>query len=332
MVRKNGLPRRVYLRHGAYYLVDLKGKWHRLCAERDGMPAMYRALATLQDAHQGQQHMPAVVAAWLATRRPHWGAEQRRDMEWIAGELAAAFAEFTPAQVTTPVCAEYLARYRDRRRTHNKQRNVLSQVLRHAAVMGLREGHNPVDNIGGMSTPGRHRIVTDDELQRVRAAAGTGRHDSSGRALVQMIDLATITGQRISDLLAMRWQDVTAAGVMVEQSKGRARGVRLCIEWTPALRAAVDACARGQDRVGHLLKTRTGSPYTYAGMRSAWDRACKRAGIEDLHIHDLRGRAGVDALEAGGLEGARALLGHATQRMTAHYTQGKHVPLVKPSR
>lgn len=238
MVRKNGLPRRVYLRHSAYYLVDLAGRWHRLSAERDGLPAMYRALATLQDAHQGQQHMPAVVAAWLATRRPHWGAEQRRDMEWIASEIAAAFADFLPSQVTTPVCAEYLARYRDRARTHNKQRNVLSQVLRHAAVMGLREGHNPIDNIGGMSTPGRHRIVTDDELQRLRAAAGTGtsRPDSSGRALVQMIDLATLTGQRIGDLLAMRWQDVTDAGLLVEQGK---TGVRLCIEWTPALRYAL---------------------------------------------------------------------------------------------
>lgn len=34
---------------------------------------------------------------------------------------------------------------------------------------------------------------------------------------------------------------------------------------------------------------------------------------------------------AGDLESARALLGHRTQRMTAHYTRGKHVPKVKPT-
>jgi integrase len=93
----------------------------------------------------------------------------------------------------------------------------------------------------------------------------------------------------------------------------------------------VEACSTGQ-KIGHLLKTSTGSPYTYAGLRSAWDRCCKRAGVVDLHIHDLRGRAGVDALEGSDLEAARALLGHRTQRMTAHYTHGKHVPKVKPAR
>lgn len=330
MVSKNGLPRRVYLRHGAYYHVGLDGKWRRLSAERDGLPAMYRAMASLEAAHQpgATQLMPAAIAAWLTDRRPNWGASQRRSMEAVAGELSNAFAEFRPDEVTTPVCAEYLARYRNRPRTHNMHRSALSQVLRHAAVLGLREGHNPVDNIKGMSAPGRRRIVTDDELARLRAAAGSGRADSAGRALVMMIDLAVLTGQRIGDLLGLRWQDVTEAGLQIQQGK---TAIRLCIEWTPALRAAVAACGGGRDRVGRLITTRTGSPYTYAGMRSAWDRACARAGIDDLHIHDLRGRAGVDAMRAGGLEGARALLGHATQRMTDHYTRGKHVPKVKPA-
>jgi hypothetical protein len=55
------------------------------------------------------------------------------------------------------------------------------------------------------------------------------------------------------------------------------------------------ACAspRGE---GPLLKTQSGLPYRYAGIRSAWVRACERARIEDLNIHDLRGRAGVDQL------------------------------------
>jgi hypothetical protein len=44
MNRKNGLPPRVYLKHGAYYLVTLAGKWVRLCGEKEGLPAMYRAL------------------------------------------------------------------------------------------------------------------------------------------------------------------------------------------------------------------------------------------------------------------------------------------------
>lgn len=329
MVRKNGLPRRVYLHHGAYYYVDLLRKWHRLSTEKDGMPAMYRALAQLQDAQTGDR-IPVVISGWLTTKRPSWSVSQKRNIERVASEISAAFSEFRPGDVTTPDCAEYLGTLADRPRTHNIHRDVLRQVLAYAAVRGLREGHNPVDNISGLSTPGRRRIVTDAEIEAIRASAVTGHQGTEGgRGLLQMLDLALITGQRIGDLINLRWQDVTEAGLMIEQGK---TGARLVIEWTPALRAAVDACADGTTRIGRLLKTRTGGPYTYAGMRSAWVRVCKRAGIEDLNIHDLRGRAGVDALMAGDLESARALLGHQTQRMTAHYTRGKHIPKVRPAR
>lgn len=331
MVRKNGLPRRVYLRHGRYFFVDLDGRWHPLSREREGLPAMYRALAALQEAHSARgERMPGVIADWLTDRLPHWSAATKRNMERITSELSAAFGDFTPSEVLTPDCAAYLGHYADRPRTHNQHRDVLRQVLAYAAVRGLREGHNPVDNIKGLSTPGRRRIVTDAEIEAIRKAATEGaRVDGAGRALVQMLDLALITGQRIGDLLALRWQDVTEAGIMLQQAK---TAERLCIEWSPALRAAVAACANGTERIGHLIKTSTGSAYTYAGMRSAWDRICRKAGITDLHIHDLRGRAGVDALEAGGMEEARALLGHKTQRMTAHYTGQKHIPRVKPAR
>jgi integrase len=325
------LPRRVYLRHKAYYFVTLPGKWIRLSAEKNGLPAMYRALAELQEQHSARgEAMPAVIKKWLDAKRAGWSASQKRNMERMADVVATAFAEFSPSDVTTPDCAAFLARYADKARTHNIYRDILRQVLAHAALLGLREGWNPIDNIKGLSTPGRRRIVSDDEIERIRAAALSGpREDASGRALVQMLDLALITGQRVSDLLAMRWQDVRPGGVFVQQGK---TGARMLIEWTPALRSAVDACAVGTTRIGHLIKNRAGKAYTYAGMRSAWVRTCAKAGVEDLNIHDLRGRAGVDALEAGDLEAARALLGHKTQRMTAHYTDGKHVPKVRPAK
>jgi integrase len=336
MPTRRTLPPRVYLKHGAFYHVDYERKWTRLSAERDGIPAMLRALATLQERHSVRgERMPAVVARWLTSKLPEWSASSRRNGERIANEISLAFREFAPAEVTTPVCAKYLSRYADRPRTHNQHRNALRQILAFAAVEGLREGHNPVDNVRGLSTPGRHRIVTDDELLRLHAAAAdTVRGDTSARAAILVLELALVTGQRVGDLLGLRWQDVTPAGLHIEQGKSRrsAAPVRLLIEWTPALTAAVDACVIGTNRIGHLIKTRTGSRYTYAGIRSAWVRLCARAGIDDLHIHDLRGRAGADLEQSAGREAARALLGHQTQRTTAHYVEGKRVPKVRPAR
>ena len=54
---------------------------------------------------------------------------------------------------------------------------------------------------------------------------------------------------------------------------------------------------------------------------SAWQRARKRAGISDLHIHDLRHTVGMRLREAGIREETIAdILWHTRQGMTAHYS------------
>lgn len=328
---RSDLPRRVYEKHGSYYFVTPAAKWIRLCRVSDGLPAMYRALARLTDQEANSQRMPAVISRWMDSKREEWSPGHAEDQERIAKHMAARFAEFLPSDVSTPVCAQYLKALSGKPRTHNQHRSMLRQVLAFAAVEGLREGHNPVDNIAPKKTAPRIRVVTDDELRAMKAAALL--QSRNGEALVRMIDLAVITGQRIGDLIKIRWQDVTEQGIVIVQGKGKGR-VRLLIEWSPALRAAVDACAAGTERIGHLLKTQSGHGYRYAGIRSAWDRAAARAGIEDLHIHDLRGRSGVDALEAAGqdIKAAQRLLGHTSEAMTRQYVEGKFAKRVKPAR
>lgn len=327
MTRKSGLPRRVYLRHSAFYFVRPDGKWLRLCSESDGIPAMLRALADACDTDSKRNGMAATIARWCESKHAAWSKGTAEDMKRIADEVADAFADFAPAQVTTQACNEYLRRFTATPRTHNLHRTVLRGALAFAAREGLREGHNPVADVPTMRVEGRSRIVSDAEVTALKVAALKAARN--GKALVQMIDLAILTGQRISDLIGLRWQDVTDRGLVVTQGKTRER---LLIEWTPALRAAIAACARG-DKVGHVLQTQSGRGYRYSGIRSAWVRACERAGIDDLHIHDLRGRAGVDAMgETEDIRAAQRLLGHKGEAMTRHYVEGKYHKRVKPSR
>lgn len=108
--------------------------------------------------------------------------------------------------------------------------------------------------------------------------------------------------------------------------------LKLCRE-KDGIPAMYRALGRLTERIGHLLKTQSGHGYRYSGIRSAWERACTRAGIEDLHIHDLRGRAGVDALgDDEDMRAAQKLLGHSGEAMTRHYVGGKYARRVKPSR
>ncbi|MBI5255380.1 MAG: tyrosine-type recombinase/integrase [Burkholderiales bacterium] len=316
---RSDLPRRVYLRHGRYYWVHpVTAKWVPLTREAEGLPAMYRALAAVTDANSTRDLMPAVITRWLDEKAADWEPKTKTDMERVAARLAKRFQQFAPDQATTPICNAYLKDYRDKPRTFNLHRSVLRQVLAFAALEGLREGFNPIDNIPTKRTEARSRILTDEEIAALKDALLQAKR--GGQAHVQMMEIALLTGQRISDVIKMRWQDVTEEGIRVKQKK---TGAQLIIEWSPALRRVVDSCAVGTEKIGHLLKKSTGAPYRYAGIRSAWVRACTRAGIEDLNIHDMRGRAGADRKAEAGIEAAQDLLGHESVTMTEKYVKGK---------
>jgi len=326
MTKRPGLPKRVYEKHGRYWFVDATGKWNALTRVSEGLPAMFRALATLTDRELRNDTMPAVAARWVEFKLPHWAPGTAEDMKRSADLVARRFAEFRPSEVTTPVCWEFLSAYRGTPRAHNRHRTVLKGILAFAAREGLREGFSPLDNIPQMRMEPRRRIVTDAEVKALKTALMQQARGGATHCL--MVDLCMLTGQRIGAVLKMRWQDVTDDGLLVDQGKTDAR---LTIEWTPELRQVIDACAAGRDRIGYLLVQSTGKPYRYAGVRSAWVRALARAGIEDLHIHDLRGRAGADVTDERGIEEAQRLLGHESVRMTEHYVRGKTRRRARPA-
>lgn len=339
MIRKNSsLPPRVYPKHGSYYLVTLANKWVKLSRISAGLPSMYRALAAFTDAEATKDLMPAVIQRWFDSKveAGDWSTEKNiQDQKRIADHMAAEFDTIKPMQVTTPMAAAYLRPLTKTARTYNQHRSTLSQVLAFAALEGLREGYNPVENIPRRKTPGRHRVVTDEEVAALKAAAAL--QPRNGAAMVQMIELAMLTGQRIGDVIKLRWQDVTDKGLLFDQGKGAGR-TKLLIQWSPALLAAIEACGQKGDRIGHVLKSERGRGYQYSGIRSSWDRLCARAKVFDLHIHDLRGRAGVDALlgdeetDEEDIRKAQRLLGHKSEGMTRHYVEGKFHKRTKPSR
>ena len=318
MTRKDGLPRRVYPKNGAYYYVTPAAKWIRLSAVKDGLAAMFRALAALTETENTSGAMPGVIARWLASKADDWSKKTAADMERIANRMAAAFREFSPRQVTTPVCARYLQQYRANPRTHNVHRSVLRQVLAFAALEGLREGFNPVDNIPQRKVQKRVRVIGAAELDAMARALMTARR--GGQAHVRMLGLCLKTGQRVSDVLKLGARNCTDDGIEVDQGK---TGAPLLIEWDDELRALVDQCYEGRDRVGAMLVQSTGKPYRYSGVRSAWVRAMAKAGISDLHIHDLRGEAGASLADMLGPYAAQQLLGHASIRMTEDYIKQK---------
>lgn len=336
MKKDRDLPPRVFAKGACYYLVRAEGKkriWTKLCRLRDGLPAVYAALATLTATDAMQDRMPGLIGKWQTEVMPRHAEKTRADETAMGRIIAESFVEFTNiAQITPPDVAEFLRPLRAKPRTHNGYRAHLRELMRYAIELGLRPaGSNPVTDVPALTLKPRRRYISDSELRRIKVAAHHSDDDKrtrSGPMLCALIDMAYLTGQRIGDLLSLEWSQVKDAGILFQPAKTKAStGAAVLIEWTPKL---LDLIARlkalRKERrgfVAQVFTTQTGQPYGYWGASSAWKRAVNRAGVKGVHFHDLRAKALTDVDEARGIGAARTMGAHSTEAQTADYVRGK---------
>lgn len=136
-----------------------------------------------------------------------------------------------------------------------------------------------------------------------------------------------LTGARMAEALELEWRDVDLAGrwaVFRRTKRGEPRGIPL----SPGAVAAI-ANING-DRRGRVFRTQKGEPYADKGresggqIKSAWAGALRRAGIDDLHPHDLRHTFSTWLTMAGVSPRIRdEIMGHATADIGSRYA---HVP------
>jgi integrase len=106
--------------------------------------------------------------------------------------------------------------------------------------------------------------------------------------LQRALMLALWTGQRQGDLLKLTWSAYDGKVIRLKQSKGKAR---VPVPVGEPIRDMLDAMANERKTAVTILTNSKGQPWTSDGFRTSWERTYKKAGIEDLHFHDLRGTA-----------------------------------------
>jgi len=329
---RRSLPPRVYLKDGSYWHVTSIGKlrkWQKLCRAREGLPAMYLALAALTADKGLDDMMPKLCADWLRDVAVTRAKKTQEDDAYRCREISDGFAEFRAGQVKPPDVVDFLKRFRATPRTYNAYRSALRELMRFAEERGFRDaGSNPTAAVKPMTIQKRGRYITDSEMRRIKVGAMYGKDGArtrSGPMLCALIDLAYLTGQRIGDLLTLEWSALGQDGIAFEPAKvAKSTRVRVIIEWTPRLREVIDRL-RAFKKVGfkRVITTQEGQPYTYSGVDSAWRRALERAGVPDCHFHDIRAKALTDKDRAEGMGAARTMGGHATESQTAGYVHHK---------
>lgn len=304
------LPACVYHRHGAYYLVK-GGKWVKLGADLKTALAEY---ARLREGPKGG--MQALIREALPSITAKVSPATKAQYEGAARRLEEIFAEFSPQEVLP----KHVAQMRRALASTPNMANRLLTVLRlvfHYAVEEQLVDMNPCVGIRRLEEAKRERLIALGEFDAIYAKAG--------ERLQVIMDLLRLTGQRVTDVLGIRFADLVEAGIYFRQQKTKAR---LIVRWSPELRQAVERAKTlgGNLRAMTLLHGRGGKPVDYRTVHDQWTAACRAAGVEDADLRDLRAMSGTEADRQG--KDPTKLLGHTSPAMTRRYLRDKEVPVV----
>jgi integrase len=204
----------------------------------------------------------------------------------------------------------------------NRCLEIISKMFNLAEMWGLRpDGTNPRRHIKKYPEKKRERFLTPDETKRLGAtlkqmhAEGVESHSA-----VNCIKLLLLTGCRLSEIQTLQWKfiDWADSTIKLPDSKTGARVIYAgehVMEVLRAIKAHPDTPA---DNPYVIYGTLEGAYLT--DMQKPWRRIRKRAGLEDVRIHDLRHSFASYAVSQGmSLPMIGKLLGHTQVQTTARY-------------
>ena len=296
----------------------------------------------------------------------HHSAQTVVAFDWhVNMRIVPALGHFALADIERSDIAKFHAGLSSTPRVANHCLAILSKAFSMAEEWGLRPvSSNPARGIQKYKMHHRERFLSPDEVARL----GRTLDEASKRGLpwrttvtgdkakhiakpenayspVNPVALAVIrflllTGARLSEATSLEWSHVNAETATVElpASKGGVRRSHEVSRYTLDLLAAQprrdgnpfvfpsDPLAiRRKADAERLKKPR---PITKSVMENAWQRVRAAAGLDDVHLHDLRHTVGTVASRHGGNAFLiRDLLRHADVSMTQKYVNRDSSPL-----
>ena len=267
------------------------------------------------------------------------GKRSRQQVQSSAGIVSKRLGAYSLAALSPAV----LAKYRDARlasglagQSVRHELSLISRVLNLAIKeWGIPLQVNPVLQIKmpEMSAPRDRRLVDDEEERLLDACADANNPwlrsvvifaiETAMRAgeMLETRELNKQTGQREKKGVGLQWTDVDLkrrTAHLHKTKNGEARTVPLSSRAV----ATLEALPRNLD--GRVFGT------IYDTLHQSYVLACKRAGIEGLHFHDLRHEATSRLFEKGfnPME-VSAITGHKTLQMLKRYTHLRAEDLAK---
>lgn len=314
---RKDLPERVYMKHGAYYFVDVQGKWRRLGKTFSEALSAYIELVAPVELHTMGQVFDRYLADVVAAQKYNTARNKRLCIR----RLRPVFCDVAPDTIKPSDVYRYidLRQQKISKASANLDRGVLSDVFDYAIRWGVAES-NPVKETRRLSVPKRERYITDAEFNLLYQRASP---------LVRCVmDMAFITGLRIGDILKIKLGDIQNDELSVVTQKTGKKLVFLAVDDL----AEVIARARALPRPilsTFLFCARTGKQMTTSNFDKKWRPLKIKVGLHDnLHFHDIRSKAATDG-KADGVN-VQQLLGHSKSSTTDGYIKARETDRIQP--
>lgn len=307
-------------------------KW-QVQIRRSGLPTQSRSFGSRKDASEWARYWEAQADRGRLPQctkildQTTLGALVRRYRDEVVPLKRGCHIEtlVLNAFLREPMCKKMLSQissddflaYRDRRLLEISPISLARQLspIRNMFTVAERDWNIPLQTspLSAVRLPAqskkRARRLHSEELDSLVRTGGACRNIYVIPAMI----LAVETGLRRGELLSVRWEDVDQSNrlLLVPRTKnGHPRVVPLTLRALDEL-AQLKRCHPKSERV---------LPISPNSLRLAWDRLIRRAGITDLHFHDLRHEAISRFFELGlTVPEVASISGHRDIRMLLRY-------------
>lgn len=309
MTAEMGRPKTVYLdlppRMGArtlrsgrvrYYYTGIPGKKIPLGSDLNEARLKW---AKFENGEDDSSRFLAVSERWKKDELKKLAFRTQKSYAEHLVNLQEAFKDFTLDDIRAVDVRQYLDR-RSKKVAGNREVSLLSVIFNWARERGLTNGANPCLGVKRNKERPRGRYVTDEEYDGALAKAPPFLQDT--------MDLALLTGQRVSDVLKMTRQDMRDGVLSVVQDK---TGAKVGIRIEGDLKIVLDRVLARPHAVASvfLIADEQGQRVSYWAINYAF----KKLG-GDWQFRDLRAKMVTDEDD---LKTAQRRAGHKSEQTTA---------------
>jgi integrase len=197
--------------------------------------------------------------------------------------------------------------------TVNREMSALKHMLNKAVEWGMLEvsPFRKGSRLAFRESNQRQRYLMEADIEKLL--------NSCSAHLLPIVEIALHTGMRKGEILSLKWEQIRNGFIYLEGGM---------------VKSGKDRQLPLDDRAAQVLKelqirNKWKSPFVFVGpdgkrlldVKKGFSGACRRAGIEDFHFHDLRHTfASHLVMKGANLKAVQRLLGHSDSKMTDRYS------------